>query len=519
MAGSRVRKSMKNTIFGLCGMIIYLAVSFFSKSIFISLLGNEYNGVNYLFTGILNALNLAELGFGGAIAYALYKPLSIQDHEQIAALMNFYKKVYRIIALVVLFLGSLCIPFLQYVIKEDINNLPFSLGQLRIYYIIFLLNTVFSYLLAYKRTIINADQCSYITTSVDYSANIILTIVQVVFLYLTKNYYVFLLTMLAKTIINNIIIQIIANKKYPYLLQLKNEKLLKKDTREILKNVKAMMFHKIGSVIIINTSTVVVSALVGLQETSLYGNYIMIATQVTSFINIFFTALTASIGNLCAEESVDKQIDLYNKLNYVSLWLGYFTFICYVCLYNPFMEIWLGQNMIFNNETVIMIAFYQSIQYLRKSTISFRDAKGLFVYDQYKPLVEAAVGISLALILGKYYGVFGIMLGYSISTLFIAIPIEIFVLIKKGFNGSFVKYLLQIFFILIITSIVTYVTYIIVNLLNNGIGYFILKLTICLIIPNSLFILCTFWTKEFKYYKNLIKSMLKKLKFKNKKYL
>lgn len=183
------------------------------------------------------------------------------------------------------------------------------------------------------------------------------------------------------------------------------------------------------------------------------------------------------------------------------------------------MEIWLGQNMIFNIETVIMIAFYQSIQYLRKSTISFRDAKGLFVYDQYKPLVEAAVGISLALILGKYYGVFGIMLGYSISTLFIAIPIEIFVLIKKGFNDSFVKYLLQIFFILIITSIVTYVTYIIVNLLNNGIGYFILKLTICLIIPNSLFILCTFWTKEFKYYKNLIKSMLKKLKFKNKKYL
>ena len=164
--GSRVNKSLKNTIFGMVGLFCSLIVSFVSRSIFIKILGVEYNGVNGLFSNILNVLSLAELGFASSIAYALYRPLAENDEKSTAVLMHYFAKVYRTIAIVVGVAGCCCIPFLQYLISEDISELSFTLTELRIYFGMYLTNTVCSYLLAYKRTIITADQNSYIISNI-----------------------------------------------------------------------------------------------------------------------------------------------------------------------------------------------------------------------------------------------------------------------------------------------------------------------------------------------------------------
>lgn len=510
MYESRMQKSIKNSVFGIIGMFAMLIVSFISKSIFIKILGNEYNGVNYLFTGILNALNLAEMGFAGAVAFALYKPLSINDNETISALMNFFKNVYRIVALVVAILGSLCIPFLEIFIKDEISTLPFTLNRLRIYYSIFLINTVLSYLLAYKRTIITADQKAYIVTSVDYGCNIILNILQIILLIITKNYYAYLIIMVAKTIINNVILSCIANKRYPYLTKYKNAKLLPNDKKQLFDNVRALMLHKIGTVIILNSSTIVISALVGLFENSLYGNYLMIATQVMSCVNIIFNAVTASVGNLCASEDNEKQIEIFNNMNYLTLWLGYFVFICYICLFNPFMDIWLGPNNTFEIYIVIMISINQCLAFLRRSINTFKDAKGMFRVDRYKPIIESIVGIILAMVLGKYWGIFGILFGFTFASLAIAMPVEKWALFRKGFNISSKKYVLIDILIIIFTAIMSVVMYFITNLIGDGVGNFILKLLLCITIPNIIFILLTFRTKEFKYYFSLIRKILKR---------
>ena len=512
MVGSRIEKSMKNAIFSAGGMMAMFVISFVSKSIFIKELGNAFNGVNYLFTGILNALNLAELGFASAIAYALYKPLATGDHELAAVLMNLFKRVYRIVALIVAVIGTFCIPFLQHLIKEDISTLPFSLGELRIYYAIYLLNDVLSYLLAYKRTIITADQQSYIISAVDYSCNIVLNILQIVLLVVTKSYYAFLVIMLAKTVINNIIIAVIANKKYPYIKQYKNAHLLSEDKKKLFGNVRAMMLHKIGAVVIINTSTIVVSAVVGVMENSLYGNYTMIAMQVMAFINIIFSAVTASVGNLCAEEIIEKQVQVFENMNYLSLWIGYFVFVCYVCLFNPFIDIWLGQGMTFGMATVVMFSVNQCVSYVRKSVNTFKDAKGLFRPDRYKPLIESAVGISLAIGLGHLWGVFGIMLGYTLATVCIAVPVEQWVLFRKGFNISGKKYVIEMLVMVALTGVVATGMYFLLGLLPNGIGWFVLRLLLCLTIPNIVFVLLTFKTPEFKYFWSVGMSMLGKVK-------
>lgn len=507
---SRLEKTVKNTIFGMIGMFLMLLFSFISKSIFIRELGNSFNGIDYLFKGILNALNLAELGFASAISFALYKPLSIGDEVSVAAIMNFVKKLYRRVAIIIAIIGSCIVPFLKYFIKDDITTLPFTITQVRNYYLFYLANSVFSYFLAYKRTLILADQKAYIVTTVDYSFNILLHIVQIILLIITKNYYVFLALMLIKTIVDNIALLLIANKKYPYLLKYKKSLMPIESKKLFYKNVRAMLIHQVSKVIIANTSTIVVSAMVGVYENSIYGNYLMICGQVLAFINIIYKSVTASVGNLCVEEPIEKQIDLFNKMNYISLWIAYFIFICFVVLFNPFMDIWLGKGHTFNILIVAVIAFDQSINYLRKGVLTFRDAKGLFRKDIFKPFIEIPVGLILELLLGKIWGVFGIVLGYSMTTFLIAIPIEQWVLFKQGFAISFKKYIGLNYLTVIFSMLVTCFMYFITNLLGDGIWCFIIKAVLCFIIPNVIFVLFTYKTKEFIYFYSLIKSIFRK---------
>ena len=392
-AESRMKNSFRNTMFGFFGLLIYQIFNFATRSVFIRLLGAEYNGVNGLFSNILQLLNLAELGFATSVSYALYKPLKAGDEQTTAALMSFFAKVYRIIALVVTIAGCCCIPFLQYLIAEDISTLPFSLNELRGYFAMYLASTVCSYLLAYKRTIITADQNSYIISNVDNLCNIVLYTLQIVLLYITKNFYAYLSIMVAKTIINNLVIHIIASKRYPYLSQYKNEKLPKSERSEIFKNVQALFMHRIGTVIVLSTSSVIISAFVSLIDAGKYANYTMIVTVVNGFINIIFNSITASIGNLCLSDDKEYQYVVFKRISYVSNFFAVFTFVCYVCLFNDFITIWINEDMQFGLPIVLVVSFNAMIAYCRKTVLAFKDGMGLFRKDWFKPITEAAVGI------------------------------------------------------------------------------------------------------------------------------
>lgn len=503
----RTNKVLKNTIYGGIGYALNLFLSFFARSVFIIFLGVEYNGVNSLFNGILNALNLAELGFASAVAYSLYKPLNCGDEKNIATIMNYLQKIYRGVALIVLAIGVCCIPFLQYLIKEDISDLPFSLLQLRIYFSIFLSNTVCSYFLAYKRTLLTADQNIYIINNVDNASNIVLNIIQIVTLWLTKNYYAFLFVMLAKTIINNIILQIIANHKYKFLKLYKNEIISNDEKQAIIKNVKALMLHKVSSMIVLNSVTILISALVGVTENGLYSNYVLITNGVTAFVNILINAIVASVGNYCVEATIEKQFELFKKINYLITWISFFTFTCYICLFNPFITLWLDESMLFSFGIVILISATQSLQCFRRSLLIFRDAKGLFQKDKYISLIEAIVSIVLALLGGAIWGVFGILLGYLIASLFIALPGETYVLFKYGFNKSSLKFCVCEFAVVALCFVVSLLISHVCMLIHNvSIVGFIWKMLICVGMSNIIFLFSTFWMEENKYFRRLMKS-------------
>lgn len=513
---SRTKKSLRNTVFGMGGLFCSLVVSFATKSVFVRLLGAEYNGVNGLFSNILQVLNLAELGFATSIAYALYKPLKNDDERATAALMNYFARIYRIIAIVVAVAGCCCIPFLQYLIAEDISELSFSINELRGYFAMYLASTVCSYLLAYKRTIITADQNNYLVTNVDNICNIMLNVTQIVLLLIYKNYYAYLTIMIAKTIINNLILHLIASKKYPYLRTYRKERLPKSGKSAIFKNVQAAFLHRIGGVIAYNTTSIVISAFVSLIDAGKYSNYIMIITGVSNFVNILFNSVTASIGNLCVDESEDRQYSVFKKIQYVALFAAVFSYICYICLFNPFVEIWVGSDMVMSMWVVFAISLNAMVGYFRKAVTAFKDAKGMFRNDWYKPLLEAGVGIGLAIGLSYVWGTFGVVLGYTLSTIFIAIPIENVVLFKQGIHKSVIRQILTLVVAALFAFAVGALGYYINTFIPSGIGWFILRFIFVVVFAAGAFILATCWTPEFKYYKALagriFKAMLAKIK-------
>ena len=160
LAEGRVKNASKNFIFGVAAQIFSLLLNFIVRTIFIKTLSIEYLGVDGLFSNILTVLSLAELGFGTAMVYSMYKPLAEHNKEKLKSLMKLYSNVYCYIGITVGVLGVCLIPFLDYIIKEKPN-----ISYLTLIYIMVLLNTVVSYFFSYKRSILNADQKSYISSN------------------------------------------------------------------------------------------------------------------------------------------------------------------------------------------------------------------------------------------------------------------------------------------------------------------------------------------------------------------
>ena len=214
MNNSRTKNSMMNMITGFLSRGIVMILGIISRTVFIHTLGNEYLSVNGLYSNILNLLSLAELGFGSAMVYSMYKPLAEGDQAKLNSLMTLYKKVYRIIGIVIFSLGICIIPILDWIIKD-----PPNIAHLTLYYILFLCNTTLSYwFFAYKASLLVADQKTYVLNNIRNIIHVIKTGFQIIILISFHNYFLYLLLNLIFTVTENMIVSAVVNRKYTVVI-------------------------------------------------------------------------------------------------------------------------------------------------------------------------------------------------------------------------------------------------------------------------------------------------------------
>lgn len=501
----RTKNATRNIIFGVILKAYQIIVPFLMRTAMIYLMGVQYLGMNSLFTSILQVLNLAELGVGSAMIYSMYKPISEDDNATICALMKLYRTYYRVIGLVIAVIGCILTPFIPKLISGDI---PHGLNI----YILYLLNlgaTVLSYwLYAYKNSILQAHQRTDVVSKVTLVTSTIQYALQLLVLWAFKNYYFYVVVMLATQAVTNIVTAVAADKLYP---QFSPKGILPKhDVQKINSRIRDLFTSKIGGIIVNSADTIVISAFLGLTALAVYQNYYFILTSITGFITIVFSAVTAGIGNSLVVETKEKNFKDLNVFTFIICWIAGFCSCCFLNLYQPFMELWVGKDLMLNFSVVVCFVIYFYVCEVNQLLNTYKDAGGIWHEDRFRPLVTAIVNLAMNLVMVQFWGLYGIILSTVLSMLLVGMPWlfhNLFTIMFEKENMK--KYLSSLVLYVFVSIVASIISVVICDFINFGpLATLIIRFIICLIVPNVIFLIVYVRKSEFKQSVQLVNKML-----------
>ena len=500
----RAKHMTKNIKFAVAGEVLLAVGNLVSRRAFILLLGKEYLGINSLFTDVLSMLSLAELGFSGSITYSLYRPVAQGNTEIVKSLMRLYRRVYRLIGLLILALGLCLTPFLGFFIKE----MPENISNIPLIYVLTLINASVSYFFSYKSTLLLVNQKKYIETAIRVTVTLLAISVQIIVLLLTRNYIYYLFLSIGATVIQNSLISVKTDKLYPCRREKDIRPLPKETLEEISRNVRALLIHRIGSVAVFNTDNLLISKFVGIATAGLYSNYMMIRRFLNIMTGALFDAITPVLGNMAATETEKRKQNAFSQLDFFSAWLFGWMSICLFCLYDPFIDIWLGRGYLLSGPAVMLIVANFYVTNMRTPVLNMKSVLGLFWDDRYKAILEAVFNLVISIILARKWGIEGIMTGTLISTLALPFWFEPWILYRRGLNMVLRKYFIRYMKYLAVTVAVGTITWLLCRMTRGDIGGFLLKAVICGVVPNIGYLIAYRRTEEFRFFSFLFTSLL-----------
>ena len=480
---SRTKNASRNMLTGVISKIVSLVLPFVARTVILYVLGSTYLGVGTLFTSVLSFLSLAELGFSSAITFAMYKPIAENDTKKICALLNYYRSLYRIIGCIVLVIGLVIMPAIPLLIKGEIPK------QLNVYvlYVIYLLNSVISYFISgYRQGLLSAYQrmdvtniCSFVITTVAY-------IIQIAAVVLTKNYYIYATIPILGTLAINISNAIISRRMFP---EIECKGTVDAETKQKIKKKMGGLFGtKLNSIVVNQADTLVISAFLGITVVAEYGNYYYIMNAVCGFIMIIFSSLTASVGNKIATDTTEACYQLFRKISFFNDWIVCICSTCFLCLYQPFMEIWGGKELMLSLKFVVLFVIYFYIYEIQRTILTFKDAAGLWYEDRFRPYVSMSINVVFNILLVQIIGIYGIVIS-TIIAFMISLPWANRVLFKNLFKKKPITNIVYILKNAAITITSCFISYLISTTNGVSIVGIVKILMISIVVSNIIFVL------------------------------
>ena len=441
MNQSRVLNTFRNTFVGFGSYFFIAILSFVRRAVFIRTLGVDYLGVGGLYSNILSVLALSDLGLYTVMVFSLYKPLAENDTNRITVLINYYHKLYLIIAGVIAILGIACIPILPFIVNTEL----LSYKELVVYYLLSLANSVCSYFAITKSTLIRADQQLSIIQIVNGITSFVMHLLQILFLLLYHNYVIYLAIPIITTLLNNYCLTHIANRRYPYLKNKANIKTINNDIKiEVINNLKATFLYKLGATIITSTDNILISVLLGTAMVGYYNNYFIVVAMVNSIIMILINSVLASIGNYNATMDPKSKYELFQFMLFCFFGIAAFTGSCYLSIFDDFISLWLGSKYILDNKFLYCLVFNCTISTILNPVWMTRESSGIFTSVRYVVLIAAFINLVTSILFAKYLGLTGIILGTATAHLTTLFWYEPLILCKKVFHVNFIDYIKKI---------------------------------------------------------------------------
>lgn len=500
---SRKIKAKRNIFFGYLNKFSLIILEFIGRAIFIKVLGEELLGINGVFTNVIQLLSLAELGLNNVVSYSFYKPLATNNHSKITSLIQLYKKIYNIIAIVVFIIGLALLPFIDFLIKTDLD-----IANIKLIYLIFLIDTVFSYLFVYKTILLTADQKGFINNTYIVISNIIRILLQILSLIIFKNIIIYLIIRVFVNISCNFLLSRRTTKEFTFIKDKKNTSEISNEEKQLLfTTIKSGFVYKLSALMLNSTDNILISVLVGTLWVGYVANYDTIYSGIGSFYVILFSSLTPSIGNLVVTETSSKKYSIFHTLEFVASWMAIVFSTCFFILSGEFITIWIGKKYILDFGSVISKSIIIFLSCAMQPVFSYREALGLYKKTKYVMLVAAILNIILSILLGKIYGIKGILFASIISMISTYVWYEPYLLYREYFFVKFLPYLLKKSYDILILLFSYYFSKLIFMKWNAS-TYFgwILKATCVFIFVN---IICIVFYGFFPEFKRLMKDILK----------
>ncbi len=492
----RSEKLIRNTVWSIIGYLGYAVAGFVSRSLFVNYLGEELTGISTLFASMMNLLSVAEMGFTGAVSIHLYQPVADGDERRVSALIHLYKKAYQAISVLVFAVGMAVLFFIPMFVKSELD-----LSLLRWYFFLHIVRTTLSYCYIYKGILLSSYQVEYKKTNIYNAVLILTTVVQIVVIWQTASYTLYLVTAIVGTLVTNVLTQREASKNYPYLDKYKEERISAEEKKSIFEYIKAASVNRISISVKTATDNMITSAFVNVLVTGVVGNYVMITGTVDKLVSFFFLNSAPAIGNMVATTDKDSQFNTFLDLEYIAFWVYGFLSAGMLCVTTPFVrDIWIRQdNMLLANSTLLLLILNFYLGGTNFPATVFFEVRGLVKRVPYMNVLNVVVNLVVSLSLVKWMGVNGVYIGTILSLLVTTLPMTHYQVLKHHFDGKFVPYVRLYGYYLIVTILGGAACCCACGCIAlTGFPGLFAKIAACTLVYNLIFLLSSFRTREFR---------------------
>ena len=415
---SNSKKAIKNGIYGTITQIIIFLLKFIERRFFVLYLSIEYLGFKSLFGNVFALFSVSELGISSIICYQLYGAIAKNDKNEINKLMSIYRLFYTIIGIFVLVIGLLC----NFVLPYIITNQTVSWDYLRQVYILMLISTLSTYFLSYRQSLYIASQKEYICMSISVVVEIAFSIIKLLIIYIHKDFILYLIFDILKSVVLNLTIYIYAKVIFTYLND--NIGICWKDIKErrIFFDIKNLLYGKVAGVIYFGTDNILISKLFGINLVAIYANYYLLYTSLRSItFNKYIGAINPSVANfLHSETNTNEIIGLFNNIDLFNHCCGIIFSLGFCLFANPVIYYWLGPENLFQFDIVMVYCIYIYLEISFEVLNSFRSAYGEFEFDKKYFMYAAIFNIILSIAFSRLFGISGIIMGTIVGFIFIA---------------------------------------------------------------------------------------------------
>lgn len=470
---SRTKNVGKNTLSAFLNKFIILLLTFICRRFFIYYIGVEYLGINGLFANVLTLLSMADLGLGTAMNISLYRPIAEGDTLKLSALVQYFKKLYRVIALVVLLIGTALLPFLKYIVNLDVE-----IPHIYLYYYLFVLKNVVSYLFVYKTAMIRADQKQYLINRIEIIISFFRIGLQILAIVLFRLYLIYLLLEVLSVVAQNVVASLVADKEYPFLKEY--SELEPEAKKSLFSDMVSVSIYKVSWSLLNGTDNIIMSIIVGTVSVGLYANYQTITSSLEVFIVLLFSSLTASVGNLVATSSEQHRYETFKSMQMVSFWLCAVSVVGLYYLTQDFIAFWIGEKYALDHLTLIAIVVNLFFSTCMRPVWTFREGTGMYRQIRFIMLATAILNIILSVWLGKLLGLAGILFATSLSKMLTYFWYEPNLLFRNFFNKKPLYYYADFFKNVLLLGIALAICYVpMMYLSSDNISVWLLKAIVC----------------------------------------